>query len=59
MTILRKIFDERIGMMTNDDEERDVRKKKLNKHIKDALATISRSEEANSTATEIARNLLN
>lgn len=57
MTILRKIFDERIGMMTNDDEERDVRKKKLNKHIKDALATISRSEEANSTATEIAHNL--
>lgn len=53
--IFQKLFDERMNLL-DDGEEKIKRTKKLNEHIKDALAHISKSEEIKTTEKEVSRN---
>lgn len=57
VTILKNIFSERIYGATDDDSERNERKKKLNRLIKDALHNISKRIDANEKEKEVAKRL--
>lgn len=57
MLVFEKMFHQRVDLKTTSDDERVDRKSKLNKHIKEALKNISRSEEIQTTEEEIRRNI--
>lgn len=57
MNILKNIFHERIQTATVDEFERDVRRKKLNKLIKDALSNVSKTFELHEREKQACRKL--
>lgn len=57
VTVMEKMFNERIYALTKDVQERKNRKKRLNKLIKDALNNISKSIKSDEKEEEVSRRL--